>query len=439
MAEHGWSFETNGIHAGQEPDPTNGSITLPLYQTNAYQFRDTEQAAEMFALHAFGHSYTRISNPTQEAVEQRLTVLEGGTAALLVASGMAATAMAIMNVAEAGDHVVSSRNVYGGIHNLLRFTLPRFGIETTFVDDPDDLDAWRAAVRPNTKAFFGEGVSNPLGVCIDIEGIAGVAHEVGVPWIVDNTIATPYVTRPFEYGADIVTHSVSKYLSGHGTVIAGAIVDGGSFDFAQYPQRFPGFNQPDASYNGIVYADAFGVGSPTGNIAFVLKSRVQLLRDFGASVSPFTAWLVAQGMETLAPRMRVHLANAQAVAEWLEAHPQVASVAFSGLPSSRWHHNQQRYAPKGPGSLMSFEIRGGLEAGRRFVEGLRMFKHVTNIGDVRSLVTHPASTTHMQLGPDGRRAAGITDGTIRLSIGIEDLDDIIADLELGFAAAAHLG
>ena len=434
-----WSFETNEIHAGQEPDPTNGSITLPLYLTNAYQFQDTAQAADLFALKEFGHSYTRISNPTQEAVEQRLTVLEGGTGSLLVASGMAATAMAIMNVAEMGDHVVASRNIYGGIHNLLTHTLPRFGVTTTFVDDPDDLDEWKAAVRPNTKAFFGEGVSNPLGVCLDIEGIANIAHEAGVPWIVDNTIATPYVTRPFEYGADIVTHSVSKYLSGHGTVIAGAIVDGGSFDFAQHAERFPGFTQPDASYAGVVYADQFGVGSPFGNIAFVVKARVQLLRDFGSSISPFTTWLIAQGMETLAPRMRVHLANAQAVAEWLEQHPQVASVAYSGLPSSRWHRNQQKYAPKGAGSLMSFEIRGGLEAGRRFVEGLRLFKHVTNIGDVRSLVTHPASTTHMQLGAEGRKAAGITDGTIRLSIGIEDLDDIKADLEQGFAAARSFG
>lgn len=430
-----WSFETNEIHAGQEPDPTNGSVALPLFQTNAYQFRDTGQAAELFALQAFGHSYTRISNPTQEAVETRLAVLEGGTAALLVASGMAATTMAIMNVAEAGDHVVASRNIYGGIHNLLRHTLPRFGIETTFVDDADDLDAWKRALRSNTKVFFGEGVSNPLGVCLDIEAIAGIAHDAGVPWIVDNTIATPYVTRPFEYGADVVTHSVSKYLSGHGTVIAGAIVDGGSFDFAQYPQRFPGFTQPDESYNGIIYADAFGVGSPTGNIAFALKARVQLLRDFGASISPFTAWLIAQGMETLAPRMRVHLANAQAVAEWLESHPQVDAVSYSGLPSSRWHRNQQKYAPRGAGSLMSFEILGGLEAGRRFVEGLRLFRHVTNIGDVRSLVTHPASTTHMQLGAEGRRAAGISDGTIRLSIGIEDVADILADLERGFAAA----
>jgi len=430
-----WSFATNQIHAGQSPDPSNGSISLPIFQTTAYQFRDTEHAAGLFALTEAGHSYTRLSNPTQDAVEQRLSVLEGGAASLLVASGMAATAMAIMNVAEQGDHVVASRNIYGGIHNLLGFTLPRFGIQTTFVEDAHDLDSWKAAIRPNTKAFFGEGLSNPLGVCLDLEGIAGIAHDAGVPWIVDNTIATPYITRPFDYGADIVTHAASKYLSGHGSIIAGVIVDGGRFDFAREPNRFPGFNRPDPSYNDIVYADTFGVGSAMGNVAFIVKARAQLLRDFGSAISPFSAWLLAQGLETLSTRMRVHLENAQRVAEWLDAHPQVVSVAYSGLPASPWHANQLKYAPKGGGAVMSFEISGGLEAGRRFVEGLRMFKHVANIGDVRSLVIHPASTTHAQLGEEGRLRAGIGDGMIRLSIGIEDLEDITADLELGFSAA----
>jgi O-acetylhomoserine (thiol)-lyase len=430
-----WSFATNQIHAGQDPDPSTGSISLPIFQTTAYQFRDTEHAANLFALREGGHSYTRLSNPTQDAVEQRLAVLEGGVASLLVASGMAATAMAIMNVAEQGDHIVASRNIYGGIHNLLGFTLPRFGIETTFVEDAHDLDSWKAAIRPNTKAFFGEGLSNPLGVCLDIEGIAGIAHDAEVPWIVDNTIATPYVTRPFDYGADIVTHAASKYLSGHGSIIAGVIVDGGRFDFARYPARFPGFNLPDPSYNDIVYAKTFGVGSAMGNVAFILKARAQLLRDFGSAISPFSAWLLAQGLETLSMRMRVHLENAQRIAEWLDAHPQVVSVAYSGLAGSPWHANQQKYAPRGGGAVMSFEIAGGLEAGRRFVEGLRMFKHVANIGDVRSLVIHPASTTHAQLGEEGRRRAGISDGMIRLSIGIEDLADITADLELGFESA----
>ena len=431
-----WSFATNQIHAGQSPDSDTGSISLPIYQTTAYQFRDTAHAAGLFALTEAGHSYTRLSNPTQDAVEQRIAVLEGGTGALLVASGMAATAMAIMNVAEQGDHVVASRNVYGGIHNLLGFTLPRFGIETSFVEDAHDLDSWKAAVRPNTKAFFGEGLSNPLGVCLDLEGIANIAHAAGVPWIVDNTIATPYVTRPFDYGADVVTHAASKYLSGHGSVIAGVIVDSGNFDYGRYPDRFPGFNLPDQSYNDIVYAETFGVGSAMGNVAYILKARAQMLRDFGSAISPFSAWILAQGLETLSLRMRVHLENAQHIAEWLDAHPQVVSVAYSGLPSSRWYANQQKYAPKGGGSVMSFEIEGGLEAGRRFVEGLRMFKHVANIGDVRSLVIHPASTTHAQLGAEGRRKAGITDGMIRLSIGIEELADIRADMELGFEAAS---
>lgn len=434
-----WSFATNQIHAGQSPDPGNGAISLPIFQTTAYQFRDTEHAANLFALTESGHSYTRLSNPTQDAVEQRLSVLEGGLASLLVASGMAATAMAIMNVAEQGDHVVASRNVYGGIHNLLGFTLPRFGITTTFVEDARDLDSWKAAVRPNTKAFFGEGLSNPLGVCLDLEGIAGIAHDAGVPWIVDNTIATPFVTRPIDYGADVVTHAASKFLSGHGSVIAGAIVDSGNFDFARHPDRFPGFNRPDPSYNDIVYADTFGVGSASGNIAFAIKARAQMLRDFGSAVAPFNAWLLAQGLETLSMRMRVHLENAQHVAEWLVDHPQVSSVAYSGLPTSPWHANQRKYAPKGGGSVMSFEIAGGIEAGRRFVEGLRLFKHVANIGDVRSLVIHPASTTHAQLGAEGRRRAGIGDGMIRLSIGIEDLPDILADLELGFRSAAQAG
>ena len=429
------SFATNQIHAGQVPDPTNGSISLPIFQTTAYQFRDTAHAAGLFALTEAGHSYTRLSNPTQEAVEQRIAVLEGGVASLLVASGMAATALAIMNVAEQGDHIVASRNIYGGIHNLLGFTLPRFGIQTTFVEDAHSLDSWKVAVRPNTKAFFGEGLSNPLGVCLDLEGIAEIAHDVGVPWIVDNTIATPYVTRPIDYGADVVTHAASKFLSGHGSIIAGVIVDSGRFDYARQPDRFPGFNLADPSYHDLVYAKDFGTGSAMGNVAYIVKARAQLLRDLGPAISPFSAWLLAQGLETLSMRMRVHLENSQQIAEWLAAHPQVVSVAYSGLASSPWHANQLKYAPKGGGAVMSFEIDGGLEAGRRFVEGLRLFKHVANIGDVRSLVIHPASTTHAQLGSEGRGKAGITDGMIRLSIGIEDLADIRADLERGFLAA----
>jgi O-acetylhomoserine (thiol)-lyase len=431
-----WLFDTQQIHAGQTPDPTTGSRALPIYQTTAYEFRDTEHAANLFGIAESGYVYTRINNPTQDAVEKRMAALEGGVGALLVASGMTATAFAIMNVAEAGDHVVTSRNVYGGTYNLFNYTLPKFGLQFTFVDDASDLDSWRKAVRPNTKAFFGEGISNPLGAVLDIEGIGKIAHEAGAPWIVDNTIATPYVTRPIEYGADIVTHAATKYLSGHGNAMVGAIVDSGNFDFSKDPERFPGFNQPDPSYNGMVYAKTLGVGSAFGaNLAFIFKARLQLLRDIGAAISPFNAWLLAQGLETLSLRMQRHLENAQAVAEWLENHSDVVQVSYAGLPSSAWFATAQKYAPKGAGAVMSFELKGGVAAGRKFVEGLKLFSHVANIGDVRSLVIHPASTTHSQLSPEEQIKAGITPGMVRLSIGLEDIHDIKADLELGFAAA----
>ncbi len=430
-----WSFDTQQIHSGQTPDPTTGSRSLPIYQTTAYQFRDTAHAANLFGVAESGNVYTRINNPTQDAVEKRLATLEKGIASLLVSSGMAATALAIMNVAEAGDHVVASPYVYGGTYNLLKYTLPKFGIQFTFVEDASDMDSWKRAVKPNTKAFFGEGISNPLGVALDIERIAKVAHEVGVPWIVDNTIATPYVTRPFDYGADIAVHSATKFLSGHGSAMVGAIVDSGNFDFSKNPEKFPGFNQPDGSYNNMVYAKDLGVGSSFGNVAYIFKCRLQLLRDLGPSVSPFNAWLLAQGLETLSMRMDRHLHNALAVAQWLAIHNQVESVSYSGLPSSTWHSNALKYAAKGAGAVMAFDIKGGLEAGKKFVEGLSLFSHVANIGDVRSLVIHPASTTHSQLGEDGLRSARITPGMVRLSIGIEDISDIIADLEKGFAAA----
>ena len=435
-AENGWSFETLQIHAGQIPDPVTGSINLPIYQTTAYQFRDTQHAANLFGISEAGNVYTRINNPTQDVVEKRLAALEGGVAALLVASGMAATAFAIMNVAQAGDHVVASPNVYGGTYNLFNYTLPKYGIDVTFVRDAADLNEWRRAVRPNTKAFFGEGISNPLAVVLDIEGIGKIAHEIGVPWIVDNTIATPYVTKPIEYGADVVTHSATKFLSGHGNAMVGAIVDSGNFDYAKYPEKFPGFNQPDMSYNGLVYAQTLGVGSAFGaNLAYIFKARLQLLRDIGASVSPFNAWLLAHGLETLSVRMDRHLANTQIVAEWLSAHTQVESISYAGLSTSSWHPMALKYAPKGPGALLSFEIRGGVEAGRKFVEGVKMFSHVANIGDVRSLIIHPASTTHAQLNEDEQRGAGITPGLIRLSIGLENIDDIKADLAEGFLAS----
>ena len=433
-----WSFETQQIHAGQNPDSDTGSRSLPIYQTTAYQFRDTQHAANLFGIAEAGNVYTRINNPTQDAVEKRLAVLEGGVAALLVSSGMAATTLAIMNVAQAGDHVVSSSNVYGGTFNLFNYTLPKFGIEVTFVNDTGNMDAWRAAVKPNTKAFFGEGISNPLGAVLDLGGIAEVAHAAGVPWIVDNTIATPYVTRPFDHGVDIIVHSATKFLSGHGNAMVGAIVDSGNFDFAKNPKKFPGFNEPDPSYNNMVYAKTLGVGGDFGaNLAYIYKARLQLLRDFGSSVSPFNAWLLAQGLETLNLRMDRHLLNAQALAQWLEKQPEVAHVSYAGLPTSPWYATAKKYAPKGAGAVFAFELKGGATAGRKFVEGLKLFSHVANIGDVRSLVIHPASTTHAQLSPDEQLKAGITPGMVRLSIGLENIEDIKNDVKLGFAAVKN--
>jgi O-acetylhomoserine (thiol)-lyase len=375
-------------------------------------------------------------NPTQDAVEQRLAALEGGVAALLVASGSAATTYSVLNVAEAGDHIVSSPSLYGGTYNLFHYTLPKFGIEVTFVEDPDDLDSWRKAVRPNTKAFFGETIANPKNDILDIEGVAKVAHEAGVPLIVDNTVATPYVIKPIEYGADVVVHSATKFLSGHGNAVVGAIIDSGNFDYAKYPTKFKGFNEPDPSYHGLIFAQALGVGSAFGaNLAYIFKIRLQLLRDIGAAVSPFNAWLLAQGLETLSLRMDRHLENAKAVSEWLSKHPSVEKVNYASLPNSQWNKLAKKYAPKGSGAVLSFELKGGIEAGKKFVESLKLFSHVANIGDVRSLVIHPATTTHSQLSPEEQLTAGVTPGLVRLSLGLENIEDIKADLEDGFKAS----
>jgi O-acetylhomoserine (thiol)-lyase len=431
-----WSFETLQVHAGQQPDPTTGARALPLYQTTAYQFRDTEHAANLFGLAELGNIYTRIMNPTQDAVEQRIAALEGGVAALLLSSGSAATTFSILNVAEAGDHIVSSPSLYGGTYNLFHYTLPKFGIEVTFVDDPSDPESWRQAVRPNTKAFFGETIANPKNEILDIKAVADVAHEIGVPLIVDNTVATPYLIKPIDFGADVVVHSATKFLSGHGNAVVGAIVDSGKFDYAKYPDRFPGFNQPDPSYHGLVFAQALGVGSAFGaNLAYIFKIRLQLLRDVGAAVSPFNAWLLAQGLETLSLRIERHIENAKAIAIWLEKHPSVEKVNYAALSSSPWHALANKYAPKGPGAVLSFELKGGVAAGKKFVESLKLFSHVANIGDVRSLVIHPATTTHSQLSADEQIAAGVTPGLVRLSLGIENVEDLKADLEVGFAAA----
>ena len=433
-----WSFETRQLHAGQVPDPTTGARALPIYQTTSFVFKDTQHAEDLFALKEFGNIYTRIMNPTQDAVEQRIASLEGGVGALLVASGQAASTIALLNVAEAGDHVVASPTLYGGTYSLLKYTFKKLGVETTFVEDPDDLESWRAAVRPNTKAFYAESISNPASNVLDIEGVSAVAHDVGVPLIVDNTIATPYLIRPLEWGADVVVHSATKYLGGHGTSIAGVIVDGGTFDYAKDPARYPSFNEPDPSYNGLVYARDLGVGSPLGaNLAYILKARVHLLRDLGPAISPFNAFLISQGVETLSLRIERHVENALKVATWLETHAQVESVSYASLPSSPWKALADKYAPRGAGAVVSFEITGGVEAGKKFVQALTLHSHVANIGDVRSLVIHPASTTHAQLSPEDQLASGVTPGLVRLAVGIEFIDDILADLEQGFAAAKN--
>ena len=431
-----WSFETKQIHAGQSPDGTTNARALPIYQTTSYTFNDTTHAADLFSLKELGNIYTRIMNPTQAVVEDRIAALEGGVAGLLVASGQAAETLAFLNIAEAGDHIVSSPSLYGGTYNLLHYTLPKLGITTTFVENPDDPESWRAAVQPNTKLFFGESIANPKNDVLDIESVAKVAHEVGVPLIIDNTVATPYLIRPLEWGADIVVHSATKYIGGHGTSVAGVIVDGGTFDYAQYPERFPNYNTPDPSYHGLVYARDLGVGSAFGaNLSFILKARVQLLRDLGAAVSPFNAFLIAQGLETLSLRIERHVENAKKVAAWLETRDEVESVNYDGLASSPWYALGQKYAPKGTGAVLAFEIKGGIEAGKKFVEGLELHSHVANIGDVRSLVIHPASTTHSQLSAEEQLAAGVTPGLVRLAVGIENIDDILADLDAGFRAA----
>jgi len=422
-----WSFETKQIHAGQSPDAATNARALPIYQTTSYTFNNTDHAAALFSLAEPGNIYTRLMNPTTDVVEQRIAALEGGVAALFLSSGQAAETFAILNIAGAGDHVVSSPRLYGGTYNLLHYTLPKLGIETTFVDNPDDVDSWRAAVRPNTKAFFAETISNPQIDILDIPGVAGVAHDNGVPLIVDNTIATPYLIQPIAHGADIVVHSATKYLGGHGSAIAGVIVDGGNFDWTA-SGRFPGFTEPDPSYHGVVFAD---LGAP----AYALKARVQLLRDLGSAASPFNAFLIAQGLETLSLRIERHVANAQRVAEFLEAADGVLSVNYAGLPSSPWHQRAKELAPKGVGGVLSFELAGGVSAGKAFVDALTLHSHVANIGDVRSLVIHPASTTHQQLAAEEQLASGVTPGLVRLAVGIEGIDDILADLSCGLAAA----
>jgi len=430
-----WGFETRQIHVGGEPDPATGARAVPIYQTTSFQFRDSAHAQNLFALAEIGNIYTRIMNPTQLALESRINSLEGGVitavglpGTLAVASGQAAETLTYLTLMEAGDHIVASPSLYGGTYNLLHYTLPKLGIEVSFVDDPHDLEQWRSAIKPNTKVFFGEVLANPKNDVFDIEGVSKVAHDNGIPLVVDNTVPTPYLIRPIEWGADIVVHSLTKFAGGHGTSIAGSITDGGTFDFAA-SGRFPNFTEPDPSYHGLAYFPALGHG------AFIIKARVQMLRDLGSSISPLNSFLILQGLETLSLRMERHFANADKVAAFLGTRSEVTSLNYAGLPSSPWHERAKKYGGgKGYGSILAFELEGGKEAGQKFVEALKLHSHVANIGDVRSLVIHPASTTHSQLSEAEQESSGVTPGLVRLSVGLETIDDIIADLEIGFAA-----
>ncbi|MDH6237613.1 bifunctional o-acetylhomoserine/o-acetylserine sulfhydrylase [Cryobacterium sp. CG_9.6] len=425
-----WQFETKQVHSGARPDPVTNARATPIYQTTSYVFNSAEHAQNLFALAEFGNIYTRIQNPTQAVVEERVAALEGGTGALLVASGQSASTFSVLNIAQAGDHIVSSSSIYGGTYNLFKYTLAKLGIETTFVEDQDDAEEWRRAVRPNTKLFFAETIGNPRINVLDITLVADIAHAAGVPLIVDNTIATPYLIRPFEHGADIIVHSATKFLGGHGTIIGGVIVDGGTFEWSKNVDKFPGLTEPDPSYHGASYTTILGDA-----IAYIIKARVQLLRDLGSSIAPASAWQLIQGIETLSLRIERHVQNAQEIAEWLDAHADIASVNYAGLPSSPWYATANRYAPKGVGAVLSFELKGGVDAGRALVDNLELFSHLANIGDVRSLVIHPASTTHAQLSPEQQLTAGVTPGLVRLSVGIENVADLKADLERGLAAA----
>lgn len=413
-----YGFDTRQLHAGQQPDPATGSRAVPIYQTTSYQFRDTEHAANLFALKEFGNIYTRIMNPTTDVLEQRLADLEGGVGALAASSGHAAQVQAVLTLCQAGDHIVSSSRLYGGSYNQLRYTFPRLGIDVTFVD-PDEPDSFERAIRPNTKLIYGETLGNPDISVFPFEEAAAAGRKHAVPLMIDNTFASPYLCRPLEWGANIVIHSTTKFLASHGTSIGGAIVDGGNFDWRS--GRFPNFTTPDPSYHGLVYADL-------GAAAFILKARVQVLRDIGACQSPFNSWVTLLGVETLSLRMDRHVANAQAVAEYLAGHPKVKRVSYPGLPSHPDHARARKYTPKGPGAIMGFSIQGGLEAGRRFIESLQLFSHLANVGDAKSLAIHPATTTHSQLNEDELTSAGVSPDFIRLSIGLEDIDDILWDL-----------
>ncbi|NCA99089.1 MAG: O-acetylhomoserine aminocarboxypropyltransferase/cysteine synthase [Clostridia bacterium] len=421
-----YSFDTLAIHAGQEPDPTTGSRAVPIYQTTSYVFDDTQHGADLFSLARPGNIYTRIMNPTTAVLEERIAALEGGVGALAVASGSAAITYAIMNLAAAGDQIVAASTLYGGTLNLLRNTLPHYGITTAFAD-PDDLDSFARATTEQTKAWYVESIGNPNGNLVDLARMADMAHAHGVPLIVDNTFGTPYLIRPIEHGADIVVHSTTKYIGGHGTSLGGVVVDAGRFDFNS--SKFPLLSQPDPGYHGLAYA------RDLGNLAYILRMRVALLRDTGAALSPFNAWLFIQGLETLSLRMDRHVENALKVAEYLSAHPKVSWVNYAGLPGNKYYSLAQKYLPKGVSSIFTFGVKGGKEAAIRFIDHLELFSHLANVADAKSLVIHPASTTHSQLSDEELISAGITADLVRLSIGLETAQDLIADLEQALSYA----
>ncbi len=422
-----FGFETLAVHAGQEVDPTTLSRAVPLYQTTSYAFKDTDHAADLFALKEFGNIYTRLMNPTTDVFEKRVAALEGGAGALATASGQAAITYAILNIAGAGDEIVSATSLYGGTHNLFSTTLNKLGIKVRFVDSSEP-ENFRKAITDKTKALYAEVIGNPRGDVLDIEAVAKIAHEHGIPLIVDNTFPSPFLLRPLEHGADIVVHSATKFIGGHGTSIGGVIVDGGTFDWTSN-DKFPGLTTPDPSYHGLVYTEA------VGPIAYIIKARVQLMRDMGAALSPFNAFMLLQGLETLHLRMERHSENALKVAQFLESHEAVQSVSYCGLPSHRSYDLVQKYMPKGQGAILTFEIKGGIEAGRKIINHVKLFSHLANVGDSKSLIIHPASTTHQQLSEEEQIGAGVGPGIIRLSIGTESIDDILYDLEQAIAAS----
>jgi O-acetylhomoserine (thiol)-lyase len=419
-----FGFNTRQVHAGYQSDPTTGATAVPIYQTTSYEFRDSEHARRLFALEESGNIYTRIMNPTTAVFEQRMADLEGGTGGMAASSGHAAQTMAILTLCEAGDHIVSTCTLYGGTYSQFSYTFPRIGIETTFVD-PSDPENFRRAIRPNTKILYGETLGNPGINVFPFDEVGKIGRENRIPLVIDNTFATPYLCRPFEWGANIVVHSTTKFIGGHGTSIGGMIVDGGNFDWAG-SGRFPNFTTPDDSYHGLVYADL-------GETAFITKARVQILRDIGACQTPINSWLFLQGLETLSLRMERHVQNAQAVADHLEQHARVRWVTYPGLKSHPDYTAAQKYLPKGPGGILGFGIEGGIEAGRRFIDRLKLFSHLANVGDAKSLAIHPASTTHSQLSPEQQISAGVTPDFVRLSVGIEDIDDILWDLDQALA------